>query len=983
VYKMKNFRLRLMILLFVCIALFTTSSGATNFYERHGNNFIYLEYNSPNEYDTLTYAPVIWDIGTAFVELHSYYESYGWESFFECDSSYNAIDLLMEEAWDHGVNFANARGEILRMSTAALDSGPKSSHYFVNVARIVRENSLHLIAGGFRTDTSGTSVEHNDSTITYLAEYSTWLAGPGKFRGVFGFDEPDLRYEGPGEDTCQYNSVWYDLVEDYAQMSRDSISGDILPFGTFLCRWKTKDEDSLWYRGTIPKFCEELEYPVFDYYPCKYSPPEDRSYPDQIEFDEIIGATNLMPSDSVDYEAYADQDEIFAVDSIGWFRVFEFVNVTSHTDTLEVSRIDSVLLPQSLWNNPVWAASDFRTADLGDRHSHSNRLNGAVVFFDQDDPNANMVIFHDGTDLVYLEDALEMPANAWEMTAVCVGEYNYPMHHPTASSRRGSLISHGELRILVCYQIRRSGVIYDRARIFAWDYDTEEFNDVTGDTLGLQIDIEPAKAVWGVFWPTYNQWKSFASEDQSGFILLDSSGNYQSIYEYIPQGINEPEWTVSDEFTNLFDWDETSFIARQTKSFPCFTAGMDYICHLKAGVLDKAILEFASDPGRSPNSALTVYESSPFDLPESYDFFDINDAASFRPMRFYDDALLISFDYPGDSSEVYRSTGSIYFRGGDDISISMDTDTSIIEQISSNESPLLAAARAYNVRQTYRVPLVSNPDIIPYYPSQFILLKSDIPVENSSDYFADMHVAMDTMFVYGIDSTSRSNCLIHNLRCEGRRQDGQVTFYPPSDTLLYLMTTSLVHGSRGIHMRALNFTMMCGNRGGSAPSGTYRCPDLMLNWGPSVETTNPDMIARLLNVVQFLTGKNTSDPDFMSALIDEDYAVLDTNEVQNAVPGSRGWQQDPDNHVLNFIVLEDSLSEDLLLLAVNDSDGPLDYDQTYIYFPTRDDDFFITNFIAGFECDPDTLRSETKLRLDFFCMPAYTASLYWFEYTGE
>ena len=103
---MKNFRQRLMIFLFICTALFTSSSSATNFYERHGNNFIYLESQhdtiSPVQYDTLTYAPVIWDIGGAFIELHNYYGSYGWESLEGCDSSYKAIDLLMEEAWDPG-----------------------------------------------------------------------------------------------------------------------------------------------------------------------------------------------------------------------------------------------------------------------------------------------------------------------------------------------------------------------------------------------------------------------------------------------------------------------------------------------------------------------------------------------------------------------------------------------------------------------------------------------------------------------------------------------------------------------------------------------------------------------------------------------------------------------------------------------------------------------------------------------------------------
>ena len=52
-----------MIFLFICIVLFTISSGATNYYERYGNDFIYLDSTGAIQFDTLTYAPVIWDIG--------------------------------------------------------------------------------------------------------------------------------------------------------------------------------------------------------------------------------------------------------------------------------------------------------------------------------------------------------------------------------------------------------------------------------------------------------------------------------------------------------------------------------------------------------------------------------------------------------------------------------------------------------------------------------------------------------------------------------------------------------------------------------------------------------------------------------------------------------------------------------------------------------------------------------------------------------
>jgi len=96
------------------ILLFSSISTATNFYERHGNNFIYLDSSGAGQFDTLTYAPIIWDLRSASYDLTNYYISYGWETVEDRDSTLNAITLLMQEAFAHGVNTANVRGEISR-----------------------------------------------------------------------------------------------------------------------------------------------------------------------------------------------------------------------------------------------------------------------------------------------------------------------------------------------------------------------------------------------------------------------------------------------------------------------------------------------------------------------------------------------------------------------------------------------------------------------------------------------------------------------------------------------------------------------------------------------------------------------------------------------------------------------------------------------------------------------------------------------------
>jgi len=223
--------------LFVSILLLSSISTATNFYQRHGSNFIYLDSSGAGQFDTLTYAPVIWDLRSASYDLTNYYISYGWETTENCDSTLNAITLLMQEACSHGVNTANVRGEIQRMTLSQL-STPDTSDLFVRIAEVVREDSLHLIAGGFWTDTDTSACDHNDAVVTYLDMYSDSTSGIesliGDFIAVFGFDEPDARYEGPSWENCEYNTEWYDLVEKYADSSRSNISADIKPFGTFL-----------------------------------------------------------------------------------------------------------------------------------------------------------------------------------------------------------------------------------------------------------------------------------------------------------------------------------------------------------------------------------------------------------------------------------------------------------------------------------------------------------------------------------------------------------------------------------------------------------------------------------------------------------------------------------------------------------------------------------------------------------------------------
>jgi hypothetical protein len=131
-------------LLFGLLSLLVSIAQGTNYYGVHGHNFTYLEYQGPEDYDEILYAPVIWDARTAFEQLMVYYRSYGWDEDEECEDAYAAMALLLEEAADHGVDFVNLRYELAEMDDP--DTGPLPNQHFVRLARLAHGQSMYVIA---------------------------------------------------------------------------------------------------------------------------------------------------------------------------------------------------------------------------------------------------------------------------------------------------------------------------------------------------------------------------------------------------------------------------------------------------------------------------------------------------------------------------------------------------------------------------------------------------------------------------------------------------------------------------------------------------------------------------------------------------------------------------------------------------------------------------------------------------------------------
>ncbi|OPL19855.1 MAG: hypothetical protein AVO35_02455 [Candidatus Aegiribacteria sp. MLS_C] len=131
VYKTAYFKY-----IFILAVLVTLPSHATNFYERHGNNFIYLDNISSTEFDTLTYMPVIWDIRTGAIQLRDYYISYGWDTSTSCEDVKGKVTVRI----------------VVSMEEAALLSPMERIISGIRVYEEHRWRSLksHLLKGQFR-----------------------------------------------------------------------------------------------------------------------------------------------------------------------------------------------------------------------------------------------------------------------------------------------------------------------------------------------------------------------------------------------------------------------------------------------------------------------------------------------------------------------------------------------------------------------------------------------------------------------------------------------------------------------------------------------------------------------------------------------------------------------------------------------------------------------------------------------------------------
>jgi hypothetical protein len=892
--------------------------------------------------------PVVWDIRSTGHEYREYLDAYG------LPQQEDPVLSLLLEAQQSGFNTAMVRSELWYQDVP--EPYGYGNDLFAGTANAIRETGMNVITGGFWTNFWKT--EHNDAVVDYLCEYvrQTALLYDGDVIGIFGFDEPAVKYLENPDDGYR----WLGMVDDYSNECRERIA---LPFTSFISK-HGDNVSGIWvpYSDTtsvLNRFSRFLDMVTLNMYPVKNNDRRTRTF--KMNTDSIVfcGATNLLPSPSPYYEVFCDQDEFYTVNSTSkgcTFRVFEFIWRYDFED-FEIDLVWETDLP---FEPTDIASSDFRASDAGSRAGGNHNVNGAVVLWDSlsSPGGAVMAVYFDGTDLVLSPLPEFQGSEGVKPLAFCVGETGYRGNGGVFDG----VIGRSNTAILGVYadEIGEVSVnVFSRGEWGKFQLDTRN---------PLQTpEFTPDEVVWGRFWGE-SEIENWLNNNDCGFILLRGNGHYIAIR---PSN-DEENWVLIPEsgayFENLFgpNYEPVSiFITREDSSEPQWSAGIDFI----SAVFEDRFVRTRSWESTASFDSLT-------DLEIRGDFTDIIAASAYHPDKRYGDVLLCITD-----EGIMKSSHTILS--------AEDAEFVQLQEVRySSGQEIYSGARVLNTRRPIRAGVLLDSSGICVIESE---LYWDYYDEMRFDVFSG---CFETAMDIGVRTTDIDNCVFANIQSYGRHAFGLPSYCASKDTLLYMVTVPLIKGCRGLVFYAMDLALKSGNL---KSDGSLRYPNLLQNWGPSRDHGNIDMAGRIHESIAILTGNQPGGgPNYLDALVSESYGVLSDEIAVNCELEAEGYLPQPQNSTLNFLVLEKSDTGRILLLVSNDSHYPVSAGQAICLLDRFAEDYLIHTY-GGFFPISETVRlleplssrsfnnhrSDIGLVLDMSGMPPVSVSLLELEPTFE
>ena len=884
-----------------------------NMWESHGHNYSYHSYGSPD--DEKVIFPVVWDIRSAndLVLI--------WQKIFGISGG-NPIYSILEESFESGFNTALVRAELTDKWFP--DQPGAVGDKFFPLAGAVRDIGLHLMVGGLKTDLY--EQEHNQAALDYLKLYIPLTAGDheGDVIGCFTFDEPDVKYVVFPEQADQ----WIDFVSYWNETCRQELD---LPVLSYFARYGTKNSEGYveYFTDTtsvLNRMSRFTDMVGMDMYPVKNN--SRRTDLLNAVMDDLVftAATDLVQNDPLQIQALNSKDEVIRIFVSG--------------DSAEIT-VDNVLWAgmdlslETCWSAPLpflpdfMAASDFRAGYAV--QEAPGYVNSGVVLWKQNQSvdEAVVLISHGGIPLFS-----QLPAFSGSSTMTplffCVGQTDYWADLQEVDG----IIGHGRLAIL-------AGLENSYGDRFLMLYTASAGGSSTMETafdIPIQLDFQAEIAIWGTFWGTWYETGTAQTVASSGFVIVDDNGDYITLNQ-----ISREQWqlfpsTGASRFSDLFGSSEMPDIIRICRidsNSPPFFAGRDL---LVGWFSSQERIVAVSSP--STGEGLSQIDSIAIQgLPGEVTGFD-----------------LFHNDYRYFDSLVFTLAGGHVYSGTSSMDTGVSTGTVTVSKVNyCNGDTVLTGVRVMHTRDSYRSVLIPSEE---GYYIPLCEIYNDKVDQWRFQWYPEVHqVGMDL----GVKQTDRDNTLFAVVQSYGRHGFALPSYCASPDTMLYLVAAPIVAGARGFVFYALDISMMSGNGG---DDGYSRAPFLLQNWGPSRDTENVDMVGVVHNAVASLTGNAANETDYLSALVDTTWRVMDQNAVFN--------RSEADT-LLNFIALENSTSDTILVIAVNESTSQTPFDPG-IVFADLPSSFGIVSS-EGFTPGLIYPVSGSMLELDYSAMDGVTASL--------
>jgi len=884
-----------------------------NMWQSHGHNYSYHSYDSSD--DEKVIFPVVWDVRSAndLVLI--------WQKIFGIAGG-NPIYSILEESFDCGFNAALVRAE-LADKWFPEQPGAAGDKFFP-LAGAVRDIGLHLMVGGLKTDLN--EQDHNQAALDYLKLYIPLTAGDhaGDVIGCFTFDEPDVKYVVFPEQADQ----WIDFVSFWNETCRRELD---LPVLCYFARYGTKNSEGYveYFTDTtsvLNKMSRFTDMVGMDMYPVKNN--SRRTDLLNTTMDDLVftAATDLLQTDPLQIQALNSKDEVIRVFASG-----DSARVT--VDNILWAGMDLSL--EAIWSAPLsflpdfMAASDFRAGFAV--QEAPGYVNSGVVLWEQDQPVDEAVVLISHGGMPVFSQLPGFPGSS-TMTPLffCVGQTDYWADLQQVDG----IIGHGRLAIL-------AGLENSYGEMFLMLYTASDGGSSTMETafdVPIQLDFQAETAVWGTFWGTWYEAGTAQTAASSGFVITDENGDYITLNQLAREQWQLFPSTGVSPFHDLFGSSEMPDIIRICRidsNSPPFFAGRD---QLVGWFSDQKRIVAVSSP--ATGDALNQIDSIAIQgLPGEVTGFDL-----FHNDYRYFDSLVFTLE----GGDVYSGTSS------------MDTGVSAgIVAVSKvnycNGDTVLTGVRVMHTRDSYRSVLIPAED---GYYIPLCEIYNDKVDQWRFQWYPEVHqVGMDL----GVEQTDRDNTLFAVVQSYGRHGFALPSYCASADTMLYLVAAPIVAGARGLVFYALDISMMSGNGG---DDGYARAPFLLQNWGPSRDTGNIDMVGVVHNAVASLTGNGASNTDYLSALVDTSWTAMDSNDVFN--------RSEADT-LLNFIALENSTGDTILVIAVNESTSQTPFDPG-IVFSDLPSDFGIVSS-EGFTPELTNPISGSMLELDYSAMNGVAASL--------